>query len=189
MRQLGGALHDDPPDTVPPIGARRIDLEPCRGAQRGADAVGEPRGLGRAPAAHGDDREPAERRVAELGAEAELVRVEGGEILAHHGLERVVRRVLRLDDERAARADALGGGPQQGQGPLARSEVGDAQELVGRHERDRKSTRLNSSHITISYAVFCLKKKKKENKNNRMTVKVSIYDIDTHYMYRVVMVF
>src|SRR6266540_6999399 len=28
---------------------------------------------------------------------------------------------------------------------------------------DRKSTRLNSSHITISYAVFCLKKKKKKN--------------------------
>src|SRR5437773_7764489 len=28
---------------------------------------------------------------------------------------------------------------------------------------DRKSTRLNSSHITISYAVFCLKKKTKEN--------------------------
>src|SRR5437667_1175334 len=27
---------------------------------------------------------------------------------------------------------------------------------------DRKSTRLNSSHITISYAVFCLKKKKKD---------------------------
>src|SRR5437667_8870587 len=27
--------------------------------------------------------------------------------------------------------------------------------------RDRKSTRLNSSHITISYAVFCLKKKRK----------------------------
>src|SRR5437773_4215360 len=28
---------------------------------------------------------------------------------------------------------------------------------------DRKSTRLNSSHITISYAVFCLKKKKNDN--------------------------
>src|SRR5690625_6279319 len=28
-------------------------------------------------------------------------------------------------------------------------------------ERDRKSTRLNSSHVAISYAVFCLKKKKK----------------------------
>src|SRR6266851_8876853 len=32
-------------------------------------------------------------------------------------------------------------------------------------EKDRKSTRLNSSHITISYAVFCLKKKKKVEKN------------------------
>src|SRR2546426_5074378 len=31
---------------------------------------------------------------------------------------------------------------------------------------DRKSTRLNSSHLVISYAVFCLKKKKKKNKNN-----------------------
>src|SRR3712207_8059991 len=30
----------------------------------------------------------------------------------------------------------------------------------GRHPRDRKSTRLNSSHANISYAVFCLKKKK-----------------------------
>src|SRR5256885_11728501 len=29
------------------------------------------------------------------------------------------------------------------------------------HEGDRKSTRLNSSHLVISYAVFCLKKKKK----------------------------
>src|SRR5699024_12534056 len=29
----------------------------------------------------------------------------------------------------------------------------------GGHERDRKSTRLNSSHVSISYAVFCLKKK------------------------------
>src|SRR5579872_7535792 len=30
--------------------------------------------------------------------------------------------------------------------------------------RDRKSTRLNSSHVRISYAVFCLKKKKTHNK-------------------------
>src|SRR5207248_9442170 len=30
-------------------------------------------------------------------------------------------------------------------------------------DRDRKSTRLNSSHRTISYAVFCLKKKKKKH--------------------------
>src|ERR1022692_4827780 len=30
---------------------------------------------------------------------------------------------------------------------------------------DRKSTRLNSSHLVISYAVFCLKKKKDDNQN------------------------
>src|SRR3989475_12256828 len=35
---------------------------------------------------------------------------------------------------------------------------------VGELDGDRKSTRLNSSHSQISYAVFCLKKKKKENR-------------------------
>src|SRR2546430_4878408 len=34
--------------------------------------------------------------------------------------------------------------------------------------RDRKSTRLNSSHSQISYAVFCLKKKKNKHKSERM---------------------
>src|SRR5256885_6240737 len=33
---------------------------------------------------------------------------------------------------------------------------------------DRKSTRLNSSHLVISYAVFCLKKKKKKKKINHV---------------------
>src|SRR5947208_9607659 len=45
---------------------------------------------------------------------------------------------------------------------------------LGRHGElppDRKSTRLNSSHQIISYAVFCLKKKKKLNHNKpRMTM-------------------
>src|SRR2546427_1661873 len=35
------------------------------------------------------------------------------------------------------------------------------QDRAGARHRDRKSTRLNSSHSQISYAVFCLKKKKK----------------------------
>src|SRR5437867_6448488 len=35
------------------------------------------------------------------------------------------------------------------------------------HGEDRKSTRLNSSHRTISYAVFCLKKKKKKTKKKK----------------------
>src|SRR5258708_29556341 len=40
--------------------------------------------------------------------------------------------------------------------------VGDALErTASRAETDRKSTRLNSSHQIISYAVFCLKKKRK----------------------------
>src|SRR5690606_39641968 len=34
---------------------------------------------------------------------------------------------------------------------------------------DRKSTRLNSSHVKISYAVFCLKKKKKQTKKDTST--------------------
>src|SRR5438874_8069482 len=33
---------------------------------------------------------------------------------------------------------------------------------------DRKSTRLNSSHVEISYAVFCLKKKKKKKKKHKI---------------------
>src|SRR3712207_7732259 len=37
-------------------------------------------------------------------------------------------------------------------------------ELIEPKDRDRKSTRLNSSHANISYAVFCLKKKKKRKK-------------------------
>src|SRR5215467_14886030 len=36
-----------------------------------------------------------------------------------------------------------------------------AHAAAGAGEQDRKSTRLNSSHLVISYAVFCLKKKKK----------------------------
>src|SRR5690242_21185701 len=35
---------------------------------------------------------------------------------------------------------------------------------------DRKSTRLNSSHMSISYAVFCLKKKKKKKTTNNIIV-------------------
>src|SRR5690606_41868444 len=46
----------------------------------------------------------------------------------------------RLRGRRRARSDGGGGGPVP---------------------QDRKSTRLNSSHVKISYAVFCLKKKKK----------------------------
>src|SRR5256885_7053006 len=47
---------------------------------------------------------------------------------------------------------------------------------------DRKSTRLNSSHLVISYAVFCLKKKKKTvRRQTRSFTKIAIDDSsDTH---------
>jgi len=51
-----------------------------------------------------------------------------------------------------------GGGTADG---LFEGVVVDGFQLVGREVLDRKSTRLNSSHLGISYAVFCLKKKKK----------------------------
>src|SRR5438094_7368271 len=41
------------------------------------------------------------------------------------------------------------------------------QSTGGTHNKDRKSTRLNSSHRTISYAVFCLKKKKKKTRKKK----------------------
>src|SRR2546426_4161392 len=42
---------------------------------------------------------------------------------------------------------------------------GHAEDDEAAEEVDRKSTRLNSSHLVISYAVFCLKKKKKQENN------------------------
>src|SRR5438309_7237020 len=45
---------------------------------------------------------------------------------------------------------------------------------------DRKSTRLNSSHSSISYAVFCLKKKKKNNKIKNKEAKNTKVDINRH---------
>src|SRR5207245_6759303 len=49
---------------------------------------------------------------------------------------------------------------------------------AGRAHEDRKSTRLNSSHGSISYAVFCLKKKKKINTENANKNKNKHYDTE-----------
>src|SRR5688572_33134253 len=48
-----------------------------------------------------------------------------------------------------------------GERGVAVDDLGDLRGVMRR--KDRKSTRLNSSHSQISYAVFCLKKKKKNN--------------------------
>src|SRR2546426_7824576 len=49
-----------------------------------------------------------------------------------------------------------------------RAEQRDTEQIViSKRREDRKSTRLNSSHLVISYAVFCLKKKKKKKKSKK----------------------
>src|SRR5256885_7384735 len=72
---------------------------------------------------------------------------------------------------RAARDSGDRSGLRQRHAPLAlvlaaAIAVGRRADLVGLEEQhlcqDRKSTRLNSSHLVISYAVFCLKKKKND---------------------------
>src|SRR5688572_32372990 len=57
-------------------------------------------------------------------------------------------------------------GSEQVRSPHARSRESQCR---GRGQ-DRKSTRLNSSHSQISYAVFCLKKKKKQNKKTNIYI-------------------
>src|SRR5699024_12396969 len=74
-----------------------------------------------------------------------------------------------------ARGDADAGG-DQGRGPAEDAGGGHGSVRAGGedalpglelgHGPDRKSTRLNSSHVSISYAVFCLKKKKKREELN-----------------------
>src|SRR5256885_3073986 len=75
-----------------------------------------------------------------------------------HGCASPVRRRRRLVRESVESPEP----PQRDPGPhVAQSRKdGSAASTDGR-AADRKSTRLNSSHLVISYAVFCLKKKKK----------------------------
>src|SRR5688572_31281432 len=54
-------------------------------------------------------------------------------------------------------------------GAYCRVGVSSAVAAVSANPEDRKSTRLNSSHSQISYAVFCLKKKKKKNTTKKHT--------------------
>src|SRR2546422_1697841 len=68
-------------------------------------------------------------------------------------LFRSLQRVLRDELVRFQRHAPVAAGADLGARPLHRR--------IG--QIDRKSTRLNSSHGYISYAVFCLKKKKKKN--------------------------
>src|SRR5437667_3256017 len=73
---------------------------------------------------------------------------------------------LSLHDALPISAWALAAALSLGASPDAAQRI-DALVMVTRHDEDRKSTRLNSSHITISYAVFCLKKKTTAHRSSR----------------------
>src|SRR5690349_24178774 len=62
------------------------------------------------------------------------------------------------------RGDDVRAGSPAGADALLGERDGARDLLRGDDRPDRKSTRLNSSHVEISYAVFCLKKKKKNKK-------------------------
>src|SRR2546427_2302872 len=66
-----------------------------------------------------------------------------------------VSNVVFVSSARLTASFAIAGGATSGPPAIANDAV-----------RDRKSTRLNSSHSQISYAVFCLKKKKKRQQQN-----------------------
>src|SRR5207245_8094823 len=74
------------------------------------------------------------------------------------------RQCFRRTFERYSSLD----GPSSGSFGFGNSPGRSARTLY--HE-DRKSTRLNSSHGSISYAVFCLKKKKKKKKKQKNQIK------------------
>src|SRR2546426_6499264 len=65
----------------------------------------------------------------------------------------------------AARGKRPGSGRDQAFPDGVADEAGDVVDIQLLHQ-DRKSTRLNSSHLVISYAVFCLKKKKKNDRTS-----------------------
>src|SRR2546426_7610666 len=71
--------------------------------------------------------------------------------------------VIRDEYQRRGRSPA-GSGPDPARVRGHTSRLGRS---VAKRRTDRKSTRLNSSHLVISYAVFCLKKKKKHDNISR----------------------
>src|SRR5438876_3825931 len=73
---------------------------------------------------------------------------------------------ISTQHRRGARAAATAG--DRGAGVAPREALAQARE-PGPQEGDRKSTRLNSSHPSISYAVFCLKKKNSHTRRGEAT--------------------
>src|SRR3712207_7932368 len=87
-----------------------------------------------------------------------LARPESHNALNAALIEELTRCFEELAVEDSVRAVVLTG---EGQSFCAGADIGYMRDTAGFSYEDRKSTRLNSSHANISYAVFCLKKKKR----------------------------
>src|SRR6266581_9169886 len=125
-------------------------LSGLRGLTVSPRTGGSPRSLGgpgRSGAAHG--------LGAALGVRVPVARQE------HVGRD-AVQAVQRPHRQRRVLVEA--GGHDLRTEPAGERVAGHQRVAGQQHPPDRKSTRLNSSHPSISYAVFCLKKKKKINK-------------------------
>src|SRR5438874_9951270 len=92
--------------------------------------------------------------LARSFSEAFLMRSAAGHAVEGAAPAQIVQRLLDVLEQAVASLSRM----KDGQAVSAPSETAPPRRL------DRKSTRLNSSHVEISYAVFCLKKKKKKKK-------------------------
>src|SRR5438552_3954375 len=114
-----------------------------------------------------DKAEPMERVVQEVEHALEQQRL-AGQLAVLRGRLDSEAPLVGASPAMQALKDAIGRVAKIPSPVLIVGESGSGKELVARelHRtrdlRDRKSTRLNSSHQIISYAVFCLKKKKKD---------------------------
>src|SRR5690349_8660047 len=95
-----------------------------------------------------------------------------------YGLKNNAAKKLGMDPDKVHAVSYFVGGafgskaqltPRTGLVALAAKQLNRPVKLVATRDQDRKSTRLNSSHVEISYAVFCLKKKKKKQTIHRKT--------------------
>src|SRR5207253_4318370 len=100
-----------------------------------------------------------ERARAGLSGQSRLARVqcEGGVVTSDPSSSEIDRERRRRRDEEQLRARES----RPHHIVTAHELDQETEDGVGEEVEDRKSTRLNSSHVAISYAVFCLKKKKK----------------------------
>src|SRR5690625_6600377 len=99
------------------------------------------------------------QQPAGLGEQGDVGGVPGARAGADGGGEVLVGGVL--DGDAGVLLEGLQGGVEAvGLDPAEVAQDGDDTVPGGASAGDRKSTRLNSSHVAISYAVFCLTKKK-----------------------------